>query len=216
MRAKDIMTREVVTVRPQTMVRRAAELLSRHGFTSLPVVDGDGDLIGIVTEADVVRDRIRPDIRSMSRRLPDAEPPPRTVGEVMTTPAVSAAQGADVLDLIETMLARGFRCIPIVDGARLVGVVTRRDLVRCVARPDEQIATNIRHRLACYGGPGRWRVRVDQGRVQIIDERYDPTDAHVVSVIAAAVPGVEHVQVTAGPGDRVLGPDRGVPSDPAR
>jgi CBS domain-containing protein len=59
MRARDIMTSPVITVRPAMTIKEAARLLATHGFTALPVVDDDERLIGIVTEADLVRDRIR-------------------------------------------------------------------------------------------------------------------------------------------------------------
>jgi CBS domain-containing protein len=87
MRARDIMTNPVTAVRPETPIKEAAAVLAVNGFTALPVVDGDDRLIGIVTEADVVRDRVPRDARAL--RHPGEEMTTvatTTVGEVMTTP----------------------------------------------------------------------------------------------------------------------------------
>ena len=78
-----------------------------------------------------------------------------TVSAIMTSPATVMTGGSDVVDLVATMETAGIRSMPIVDGARLVGIVTRRDLVRTVARDDATIATDVRHQLEIYGGPPR-------------------------------------------------------------
>jgi CBS domain-containing protein len=199
MRAQDLMSHPVVTVRPEDSVRDAAALLDRHGFTALPVVDSEDELVGIVTEADLMRERVQPDPRS-GHTLTMA--PPQTVGEVMTTDVVAMTVETDVAELARTMLDRGLRAIPIVDGDRLAGIVTRRDLVHCIGRDDATVAADVRHRLEIYGGPGRWTVTVRTGRVTIIDEYDDPTDLHVAHVLAAAVPSVSSVQVSSVAGWR--------------
>lgn len=205
MRAKDLMTRPVVTVGPGHPVRDVAGVLARNGVTALPVVDDDGDLVGIVTEADVMRGRILPDPRG--GYVPSA-PPPRTVGEVMTTDVVTVAESADVADVVRAMVDRGLRAVPVLRGSepgdRLVGILTRRDLMRCISREDALVAADVRHRLDLYSGPGRWTVTVRAGAVTLTDDcddRDDPTDRHVAHVLAAAVPGVCSVQVN-GAGDR--------------
>ena len=65
MRAKDLMTYPVITVRPETPAKEAARLLASHGFTALPVVDVDDIVVGIVSEADLIRGRVLPDPRSL-------------------------------------------------------------------------------------------------------------------------------------------------------
>ena len=84
-----------------------------------------------------------------------------TVGAIMTSPATAMTSGSDVVELVATMETAGIRSMPIVDGTRLVGIVTRRDLVRTVARPDASVATDVRHQLEIYGGQGRWTVDVE-------------------------------------------------------
>jgi CBS domain-containing protein len=197
MRARDIMTSPVVTVRADIPVKEAAALLAARGFTALPVVDGDDRLIGIVTEADLVRDRIPRDPRHLVHvDVPPEQLPSRpTVGEVMSTPVTTMGPGADVVDLCTALLEAGRRSMPIVDGSRLVGIVTRRDLVRVVGREDTAIARDVRRRLAIYGGPNRWRVDVHDGVVTLDDDYHDATDRHVATVLAEAVPGVVRADV---------------------
>lgn len=193
MRARDIMSTPVTTVRPGTPIQEAAALLAGNGFTALPVTDDAGKLIGIVTEADLVRDRVLPDPRAL-RHVGGAGEEPRpvttTVGEVMTTPVEAMSPGTDVAVLAKALLDADRRSVPIVDGTRLVGIVTRRDIVAVIARDDATIAGDVRQRLESYGGDRRWRVSVTDGIVTIGDQFDDATDRHVVTVLAESVPGV--------------------------
>src|SRR5438132_44793 len=97
MRARDLMTAPVITVHPWTSAKEVAELLSRHGFTALPVVDDDDRLIGIVTEADLIRGRIPADPRYVDE--PRETTSGQTVGDLMTSPATAMSTGTDVADL---------------------------------------------------------------------------------------------------------------------
>jgi CBS domain-containing protein len=119
----------------------------------------------------------------------------------MTTPAIGMAAGADVVDVVTVMLADRVRSLPIVDGSSVVGVVTRRDLMRAFGRDDEAITDDVRHRLSMYGGPDRWTVEVHDGAVSIGDQFDDATDRHVAGVLAAAVPGATAVDVTSQSAD---------------
>ena len=197
MQARDIMSSPVVSVTPDMTVKYAANLLSAHGFTALPVLDADGRLIGVVTEADLLRDRFPRDARYRQGEDTVADDPPAgTVGGVMTTPAVGMGAGTDVVDLVRVLLEDRIRSMPIVDGAHVVGIVTRRDLVQALARDDEVISADVRHQLAIYGGPARWTVEVHGGAVEVVDAFDDETDRHAALVLAQAVPGVTAVRVT--------------------
>jgi CBS-domain-containing membrane protein len=202
MRARDIMTSTVVTVTAGSSVNAAATLLASHGFTALPVVDNDGDLVGLVTEADILRDRFPRDPRyhcsdegSIQRPDEPHREPAATVGGAMTAPAVSMNVRSDVVDLVTTMRDDGLRSMPIVDGTRLVGIVTRRDLVRTLTREDVDVERDVRHQLEIYGGPGRWTVEVRGGAVTIRDAMDNETDQHVATVLAEAVRGVTVVHM---------------------
>src|ERR1044072_5106283 len=138
MRARDIMTSPVITVNPRTTIKEAARILATHGFTALPVVADDDRLVGIVTEADVVRGRIPPDPRAyiLSGYQEATGPVTTTVGEVMTTRVTAMEPGTDVAPLPAALIDARQRSMPIVEGSRLVGIVTRRDVVATVGRVD--------------------------------------------------------------------------------
>jgi CBS domain-containing protein len=187
MRARDIMTKSVVSVLPTATVTQAAGTMTLRGFTALPVVNNTGELIGIVTEADVIRNR-----------FPDnsAEPAGETVDDVMTSPVVGVSHDADVSIIARAMLTTQRRCMPIVDGSALVGVVTRGDIVRALARTDAEIAADIRRHLRVLGDLSRWTVQVSNGEAVITDRFHDASDRAVVQVLAETVPGVVRASIT--------------------
>src|ERR687887_889773 len=144
MRVREIMTAAVVTVTPRTGLKQAAALLVERGFTALPVVDDQGRLAGIVTEADLMPLESVPDPRT--HILPPGAGHPAvagTVAEVMTPKVVTLAPDADAADAARLMLAHGLRSIPVSADGRVVGIVTRRDLLRVLARSDEQIRQDL-------------------------------------------------------------------------
>jgi len=189
MRARDLMTSPVITVHPWTSAKEAAELLSMHGFTALPVVDDDDRLIGIVTEADLIRGRVPVDPRNAHEHS-EATSAGKTVGDLMTSPATAMGTGTDLADLCQALVDARIRAMPIVDGSAVVGIVTRGDIVRVLARDDVDIARDVKHRLEIYGGSGRWKIDVRDGYVHIADQFDDDTDRHVAQLLALAVPGV--------------------------
>jgi CBS domain-containing protein len=196
MRVGEVMTQSVLTTTPQALVKDAAIVLAGHGVTLLPVVDEDGRLVGVLTEADVMRGRIPPDPRRGAWHGSQATPPPpATVDEVMSSPALTTDPYTDAAELATMMIDRGLRSVPVVEEDRLVGILTRRDLVRTIARADALIAADVRKRLGAYGTPDRWTVHADHGTVTITDQFTDPADHHVALVLAQAVPGVVHAKV---------------------
>jgi CBS domain-containing protein len=197
MLVRDVMTSPVVSVQPATPVRAAAALLTERGFTALPVLEGDGDLVGIVTEADLLRDRIRHDPRSprLNRELA-AHPAPATVSDVMTRDVFSARPFTDVADLADDMHRFGVRSVPVVEpGRTLVGIVSRRDVLRTLTRADLAVADDVRRRLEVYAGPERWGVDVVSGVVTLHDPVGDPMEQHIAQVMAASVRGVADVRI---------------------
>ena len=128
MKAADIMTSPVITLRPSTPVRAAAALLVSHGFTAAPVVDEHRRVLGIATEADLIRGRVLPEGWTFAE---DDEP---LVATVMTPVPLVVRPEDDVADVVSLMLDGDIRSVPIVDDGVLVGIVSRRDVLRCVAR----------------------------------------------------------------------------------
>jgi CBS domain-containing protein len=127
MRVRDVMTSPVIFLRPRVPADVAAALLVSHGFTAAPVVDDDGQVVGIATEVDLVRGRIVPDGWTAE------EQPEPAVADVMTHAPICMRPEDDLADVVSTMLDTGIRSIPIVDDGHLVGIVSRRDVLRLVA-----------------------------------------------------------------------------------
>lgn len=149
------MTRAVVTVRPATLLKDAARLLVERGVSGLPVVDAAGHVLGVLSEANVVA-RERPaagarfggllgwltqgDPDAVRRRLRAV-----TVGEAMSTPAVTIGAREPAAKAAALVVEHGVNRLPVVDDeARLVGIVTRADLVRAFARTDGELEREIR------------------------------------------------------------------------
>lgn len=124
MRAPDtvgeIMTKEVVAVAPGDPVRRAVREMVDHEIGSVIVAEG-ADPVGVFTERDLAR-----------RILDEPGLLDRPVGEVMSAPVFTTEPGVEIVDAFDLMNAEQVRRLPVVDGGRLVGVVTERDLLRWV------------------------------------------------------------------------------------
>src|SRR4051812_1656351 len=140
-RVRDVMTREVVTVGPATTAKYAAEMMADRGFAALPVLDEDDQLVGIVAEADLLRDRLPHDPRLHARRDQESpQPAPSLLVRGVMTPHVRTVEAtADVADVARLFVDDGLRSVPVLEHGRLVGMVSRRDLLRTLVRPDEQI-----------------------------------------------------------------------------
>jgi CBS domain-containing protein len=146
MLASDVMSSPVITLRPDAPAHLAAALLVSHGFTGAPVVDGAGRVVGIATEADLVRGRFKPDGWET-----EAQPEP-TVGDVMTPSPLQMRPRDDLADVVSLMLDAGIRTVPIVADGELVGVITRRDVLRVVANRELTSDDVRRRRGTSIGG----------------------------------------------------------------
>ena len=203
MQARDVMTREVVTVGPDTSAKYAAEIMAERGFAALPVVDEDDRLVGIVAEADVLRDRMPPDPRLHLRRDggTPASPPSLLVQGVMTREVRSIEGTADVADVARLFVDERLRSVPVVDRDRLVGIVSRRDLLRALVRPDEDIRHELLRLVEGYTGAlDSWEVMVSEGVATIRRARGRPGPAaeveqQALSALARTVGGVVGVRV---------------------
>lgn len=110
--------------------------------------------------------------------------------DIMTTRVVTTHPDARIAVVAREMLTNRRRCVPIIDGTRLVGVITRRDVVRVLARSDEDMATDVRKHLLYLGGSSRWMVQVVNGEAHLRDNFQDSSDRFVAVHLAEAVPGV--------------------------
>lgn len=196
MRARDVMSQPVITVRPTTPIKEAAALLAEHRISGAPVVDESGELVGIVSEADLIALETTPDPRSQARPLPPRERPlPRTVAEVMTREVIVAEEDTDVAVVAQRMLQGGVKRLPVLRGRRLVGIVSRHDLLELLTRDDRDIEAGVRAALDEEGRSfARIRVRVDNGVVELSGES-DIVRLRIAEVRARAVPGVLDVRI---------------------
>src|SRR5215217_1919763 len=128
------MSSRVVTVPPDMRLKDVADLLVRHGISAVPVVD-DGELVGIVSEADLVPLELAPDPRA--HLIPQTDAPvhlPKVAAEAMTREVIALPEDADAAEAGRLMLERRIKSIPIVKGRRVVGIVARWDLLEVLAR----------------------------------------------------------------------------------
>jgi CBS domain-containing protein len=196
MRLKDVMTSPVVIVTPTTRLKQVVALLVRHGFNAVPVVHG-GDLVGIVSEADLVGLESSPDPRAHALRQPTpATRAPHLVGEVMTRQVLALPPDADAAEAARLMLDRGVKSVPVVAGRRVVGIVTRRDLLRVLARSDAAIRAEVARLLGEELGAGRHRVEVADG-VVVLAGLDQGRECELAELLARTVPGVVEVRVAA-------------------
>ena len=160
MLVQDLMTRDVIAVRPDTPLVEVARLLVEHRIGGVPVVDEDNVVLGVVSETDfVIKERSADYSRSRFDRLigrsdkDAAKVAAKTAGEAMTTPAI-AIEGrvASVREAAIAMLERDINRLPVTESGRLVGILTRGDLVRLFAEPESVIADRLRERLRAVDG----------------------------------------------------------------
>jgi len=193
MQTRDIMTSPVVTVTPDASLKDAAAALVRHGINAMPVVDDGRRLVGIVSEADLLRPE-HPHAAGAGRGSPAARKAPRTVREVMTRAVYTMPEDADAAAAARLMLRHGLKSVPVVAGDIVVGIVARRDLLRLVARSDQDIHADLERRLKEeVGALQRLGIHVSDGVVTFRGPVGAPA-RELSKVLARAVPGVVEVR----------------------
>lgn len=138
----DVMTRSVVTVDPAATVPEAARLLAESRISGAPVVS-EGQLVGMVTEHDIVQAMLPPkpgeggySVLDMVTHLEDVQnrPSKRTVADVMSRLVVEISPGTSLWEAAAEMQSRGIKRLPVVENGKLVGIVSRADIVRVVGQ----------------------------------------------------------------------------------
>lgn len=219
----DVMTTDVITAREDTSFKELARLMREHRLSGLPVVDERFHLVGIVTEADLLlAEEGEPKLRSdyvgwyvHPKRLAALRARAAEVRatDIMTRHVVAVRSDDTIHDAAKVLLDAGVRRLPVVDDDRLVGIVSRRDLLRPYQRADEEIRADIRDELSktMWIDPAAVDVRVEdgvarlEGRVEgkalaeLLVERVRHTDGVV---------GVDD-QLTVEPGELARVPEEG-------
>ena len=189
------MTASVVTVRPDAPVKEAARLLVEHRISALPVVEESGKLVGIVSEADLIPFETRPDPRTQAMPIPaTAGSAPRLVSDVMTRKVVTISPESEVSQAARLMIEADVKRLPVMEGEKLVGIVSRRDLVKVIARRDEDVQLELSRRLADAGLDARpGAVKVNEGIATIDLDGPAPT-RRLAESVALTVAGVMEVR----------------------
>ncbi|HET9457626.1 MAG TPA: CBS domain-containing protein [Candidatus Limnocylindrales bacterium] len=201
------MTTSVVDVRPATPLKDVARLLVEHRISGLPVVDDDGAVLGVVSEADFLMKEQGPEAiphrplgrifgESQASRSQQAKVDALTAGEAMTAPAVTIEPGRRIIEAAAIMTTRGLNRLPVVENGRLVGIVTRADLVRAYVSSDEELVRTIREEVllrTLWLDPVPFDVRVVDGVAAIRGRVERRSTAEMIERAVALVPGIVDV-----------------------
>jgi CBS domain-containing protein len=147
-KAKDIMTSNVVTLKKEMGVKEAAEILLEKGIGGAPVVDDEGNVVGMVTESDLIMEDVKlhfptfihllsgiiylESIKAFEEKLKKAAAV--KVEDVMSKKVISVTEDASIEDIATLMIEKGISRVPVVREGKLVGLVSKRDIVRTIAQ----------------------------------------------------------------------------------
>jgi CBS domain-containing protein len=216
MRAIDVMTNQVLTATPQTTVQDAAKLMINNRVSGLPIVDGNGQLVGIVTEGDLLRRAESGTERRHSRWSKWFSPNSRLAGEyiksharrvadVMSRDVISVTKLASLGEIADLMEARRIKRVPVAHNGKLVGIVSRADLLRVLASggvnsSEDDRDGSIRSRLLADLRKQRWTncsesdVVVSDGVVHFWGIVGSEEERRALRVAAENTPGVRGVE----------------------
>jgi CBS domain-containing protein len=207
MKVRDLMSTDLEVVRPETSYKEVVERMLARNVSGLPVVDEQGGLAGIVTEADVIRkqawgegERHRHRALDLVDRLLSGEDQTSlrrvvglTAGDIMSCRVVTGSPDDDLHQAARTMLVYGIKRLPVVSEGRLVGLMSRADLMRYFNRPDTDIAADVERTLASprsapedHGISGT----VHDGVVTLSGTVLHPSDAKVATDVVCQIAGV--------------------------
>ena len=203
-KVRDVMTADVVQVAPGTPLTAAARLLSDHRVGGLPVVDG-GQVVGVISESDLLaKEAAATDPDAPRRRWPTAGTrrgaavqAALTVGQAMSSPAVTVGPDFPIGNAARLMVGRRLGRLPVVEAGRLVGIVTRGDLVRTFARSDADLIELVRRDVlleTMWLDPADFEVSVRDGVVVISGTVEWRTTAKIIERLIAQTPGVIGVE----------------------
>ncbi|MEU3344678.1 CBS domain-containing protein [Streptomyces sp. NPDC006700] len=211
----DVMTHTVVAVGRDAPFKEIINLMAQWKVSALPVLEGEGRVIGVVSEADLLpKEEFRdsdPDRFTQLRRLPDlAKAGAVTAGELMTSPAVTVHSDATLAEAARIMAQRRVKRLPVVTGGGLLeGMVSRGDLLKVFMRPDDDLAEEIRREIVSYLFPAPLEpVRVDvvDGVVTLTGRIRDTSLVPVAARLVRAVEGVVDVECDLASGEAVTEP----------
>lgn len=203
MRVRDLMTADVITIGRDGSLKEAARRMIEAGVSGLAVTADDGSLVGVITEADFVKSesgrRPKKRARILSWFSHDVEVPhfERLVEDVMTSDVVSVSPESDHAEAARLMQAKSVKRLPVVDDGNLIGIISRSDILRAFARPDESIITELREhvmRKILWIDPRKVEVNVVEGNVVLEGQLETKSDAVLLEDLAGRLDGVVSVK----------------------
>jgi CBS domain-containing protein len=209
---RDVMTIRVVAVKKDATFKDMAARLKRYRVSAFPVVDDDGFVIGVVSEADllakealVAADALRSGpIGGLRRRKERSRAGGLTAADLMTAPPVTISAEQPVSAAAQLMYSRKVKRLPVVDASqRLVGIVSRADVLSVYDRPDADIRRDIEDTVIldrCLTDPGRFTVTVTNGIVTLEGNPETGISGHDI------VAGTWHVEGVVSVRDRMVYP----------
>jgi CBS domain-containing protein len=203
MRVDQLMSAPVVTAAPETSLKDAASLLVERGISGLPVV-AEGEVVGILSEADIVAFERGPAGSARERTLTallgrgvDASRVTKTVAEAMSRPVITVSTWQSAASAASLMTKHGVKRLPVMEKGQLVGIVSRRDLVRAFARSDADIARDVREEVLLrelWLSPEDVGVEVHGGEVSLTGSVDSEITADLLPAVVRKVPGVVSVE----------------------
>jgi CBS domain-containing protein len=204
---RDVMSRPAMTVKPETPLKEVARRLVEHRISGLPVVDDEGRVLGVISEADLLLKEQGPENvrhRRLARLLGEstetraqlAKLAATSAGDAMTAPAITIGGGRPLAEAAATMTRLGVNRLPVVDDGVLVGVVSRADLIRAYVRTDEDLGDLIRDEVlyrTMWLNPVLFDVAVNDGIVRISGNVERRSTAEVIERVTSLIPGVVDV-----------------------
>ncbi len=199
----DVMTHTVVALGPDAPFKKIVETMGEWRVSALPVLEGDGRVVGVVSEADLLaKEEFRDDSDSLIeqyRRLDElAKAGAVTARELMTAPAECLQANATLAQAARIMARKKVKRLPVVDGeGRLAGIVSRSDLLKVFLRADEQLAQEVRRQVVeplFPHGESTLRVAVNDGVVHYTGRLRDATLVPVAARMTRSVEGVVDVE----------------------
>ncbi|MCX5009124.1 CBS domain-containing protein [Streptomyces sp. NBC_00638] len=156
----EVMTREVVEAHREMSFKDVVRLLDRHRISGLPVVDADDKVVGVISQTDLIRRQAgrsagarvrRLRIPQLGRSARRASADAVTAEELMSTPAITVHPEQRIADAARVMERHGVERLPVVDEEdRLIGIATRRDLLRVFLRTDDEIRREVRDEVLAH------------------------------------------------------------------
>ncbi|WP_432753916.1 CBS domain-containing protein [Streptomyces sp. JL2001] len=199
----DVMTERVVAVRPGAEFKEILAAMERGKVTAVPVVEGEGRIVGVVSEADLLlkeelRDHRLGLIEQLKRLDATAKAGSRLARDLMTSPAVTIRSEASLPQAARTMATHHVKRLPVVDEHGAVqGIVSRSDLLKVFLRPDEELASEVRRDAVEHVFPLSHQdvdVRVEAGVVVLAGHVRDASLIPLATRLARAVEGVVDVR----------------------